>query len=253
MTTDILNVRGKTVLITGGTSGIGKAVAEHFVKCGARVAILARRDGAALAREIGATFHRCDIAVDEEVASAFEAVKAQLGPLDVLVLNAGVDNTGPLIADQPVAELRKLLAINVEGLYSCLFHGQKVIKDGGSIIITSSAASLLTFPTYAQYSASKAAGDSLMRTAALELAPRRVRVNSVCPGGVNTAMMNPDHPEFEMIRKLTPLGRIAETSDLIGIYQFLASDASSYVSGQTVAVDGAATAGLGFGILQALH
>jgi len=251
--TDVLSIRGKKVLVTGGTSGIGKAVAAHFVRCGAEVAILGRRDGEAIAAEIGASFFRCDIAVDEEVARAFEAVKQELGMLDVLVLNAGTDNTGPLMADQPVSELRKLLAVNVEGLYSCLFHGQRVVSDGGSIIVTSSAASLLTFPTYGQYSASKAAGDSLTRTAALELAPRGVRVNAVCPGGVNTAMMSPDHPEFAMICKLTPLGRIAETADLIGIYQFLASDGSAYVTGQTIAVDGGATAGVGFGILGALR
>jgi NAD(P)-dependent dehydrogenase (short-subunit alcohol dehydrogenase family) len=245
----MFSLKGKVALVTGGTSGIGRAVATHFSREGARVAILGRRDGDGIAEEMNAIFVRCDVAEDASVAAAFEQVVERLGPLDVVILNAGADNTGPMIADHPTEAIRPLFAVNVDGVYAGLRHGQRLINDGGSIIITSSAAGLLTLPTYAQYSASKAAANSLARTAALELAPRRIRVNAVCPGGINTAMMYPDHPEYAIIRTITPLGRIGETDDLLGIYQFLASDASRYVSGQSIAVDGAATAGIPLAVL----
>ena len=111
-------------------------------------------------------------------------------------------------------------------------------------------AALLGIPGYGQYAATKAAVNSLTRTAALELAPRRIRVNAVCPGSIYTEMLPAGHPEIPLSETLTPLGRIGHVEDVVGLYHFLAADESAYVTAQVIAVDGGLTAGVGFGVLE---
>jgi NAD(P)-dependent dehydrogenase (short-subunit alcohol dehydrogenase family) len=247
----MFSLAGKTAFVTGGTAGIGRAVAAHFVKAGARVAVAGRRaEGEAIGEAIGARFMRVDCAQEDAVREALEHVERELGQLDVLVNNAGLENTGPTIEDQGGEELRRVFALNVDGVYWGLRHGPRHMSDGASIINTSSVSGLVGIVGYGQYGATKAAVNSLTKTAALELAPRRIRVNAVCPGSIYTEMLPAGHPEIPISEVLTPLGRIGQVEDVVGLYHFLAADESAYVTGQTIAVDGGIAAGVGFGVLE---
>jgi NAD(P)-dependent dehydrogenase (short-subunit alcohol dehydrogenase family) len=250
----MFSLQGMTAAVTGGTSGIGEAVAARFVAAGARVVIVGRRDGSEVARRTGAIAAvRADCSSEAEVSRALQECREALGAdIDVLVNNAGVENTGPMIAEASVEELERVFAINSFGVFHGLKHGPQVMKDGGSIINTSSIAGLMGVPGYSQYSASKAAVISLTRSAAVELAPRGIRVNAVCPGSIFTPMLPQDHPEVPLVTRMSPLGRVGTTDDVVGVYHFLASAESRYVTGQVLAVDGGIVAGVSLGTLEAI-
>ncbi len=250
----MFSLKGMTAVITGGTSGIGEAVAARFVAAGARVVIVGRRDASALARQIGAVAAvRADCAQEDEVARALADARAVLDEeIDVLVNNAGIENTGPFIADATGAELQRIFAINTFAVFHGLKYGPAHMRDGGAVINTASIAADLGIPGYSQYSASKAAVLSLTRSAAVELAPRGIRVNAVCPGSVFTPMLPQDHPEVPLTTRMCPLGRVGTTDDLAGVYHFLAARESAYVSGQAIAVDGGLRAGVSLGTLEAV-
>jgi NAD(P)-dependent dehydrogenase (short-subunit alcohol dehydrogenase family) len=187
------------------------------------------------------------------VARALQQARDALGEdFDVLVNNAGIENTGPMIGDATGEELKRIFEINTFGVFHGLKYGQALMKDGGSIINTASIAAGMGIPGYSQYSASKAAVISLTRSGAVELAPRGIRVNAVCPGSVFTPMLPQDHPEVPLTTRMCPLGRVGTTDDVVGLYHFLASRESSYVSGQAIALDGGLSAGVGLGTLEAV-
>lgn len=242
----------KTALVTGGTSGIGKAVAAQFVAAGARVAIVGRRtDAEQIASEIGATYLKADVGQRVQVAAMLEEAEEMLGPLDVVVLNAGIDPGHATIMDTDPVAFEKNLDVNLRHVFWGLKHAPPHIREGGSIIITSSTTAVTKVPTIGHYAAIKEAAVSLAKTAALELGERGIRVNAVLPGTTLSEMTPPDHWEIEVMKTMLPLGRhaIAE-EDIVGLYQFLASDASRYLTGQAIAVDGGMTAGLSYGLLR---
>lgn len=231
----MFSLRDKRAFVTGGTAGIGLAVARSFVRAGASVTVAGRRDGGDIATGIGASFVRLDVSREQDLAAALNAAS----PLDVLVLNAGV-TSGQSLAEMSAEEIQSVLEVNIQGVVYGLKHGQGVLSDGGSIIVTSSVSALFASPGSSIYSASKAAVSSLVRSAAIELGHRGIRVNAVCPGGIKTEMALPD----ALFENLCPLGRIGATEDLVGVYNLLASDASAYLTGQDIVVDGGLTAGV---------
>lgn len=231
----MFSLQKKNAFITGGTAGIGHAIANAYIEAGASVTISGRRDGDDIAAELGAKFAQLDVRDEQAVASALEAA----APLDILVLNAGVVHEH-LIAEIPADDAQFVLDVNVNGVLYGIKHGQRYLSDGGSIIVTSSNAAIVGTPGSCAYSASKAAASHLVRCAAIELGSRGIRVNAVCPGGTKTDMALPD----EIFETLCPLGRIGQTDDLVGIYNLLASDAGSYITGQEIVVDGGLTAGI---------
>ncbi len=251
----MFSLEGKSALVTGGTSGIGLAVATRYVEAGARVVIVGRRDeGSMIANDIAAKFCRADVTDEAQLVRALDCAQGHIGKFDIVVNNAGLDNNGPLLEEQTLAELRRCFALNFDAMYALFVHAPSRMNDGGSIVVTSSVAGgFIDLPTYSQYSASKAAITSVMRTAALELAPRGIRVNAVCPASVESEMLPSDHPEIPVVEVLSPMGRIATPADLVGLYQFLASDASVYITGQKIAVDGGITAGVSLGVLGAIE
>jgi NAD(P)-dependent dehydrogenase (short-subunit alcohol dehydrogenase family) len=234
----VFSLQDKNALVTGGTAGIGLAVAESFVAAGAAVTITGRRDGNPIAAGFGATFLPVDVRDEAAIRDTLAEFAASVGPVDVLVLNSGVAHELS-IAELSSQEFKNVFDVNVNGVFYGLKHAQPHMRDGGSIIVTSSTAATLGSPESSAYSASKAAASHLARCAAIELGSRGIRVNAVCPGGIKTDMALPD----EIFEVLAPLGRIGQTDDLIGIYNLLASDASKYISGQSIAVDGGLTAG----------
>ena len=228
-------LEGKTALVTGGTAGIGLAVARAYVNEGARVVIGGRRaEGAEIARDAGCEFVLLDVSDEESVAGAFSE------PLDILVLNAGIAQTpGPIKRlDGDVA--REVVDVNLLGVFWGLKHGPRHMNDGGSIVITSSISAVAGTTFEALYGATKAGVSSLARSAAIDLGKRGIRVNAVQPGPTWTDM-NPMPERFLEIA--APLGRKGTVEDMTGLYVFLASDASSYITGQGVSVDGGLTAG----------
>lgn len=238
----------RKALVMGGTSGIGLAVARHFLAAGAQVTITGRRDGKRIAEAIGARFLRGDVTRECDVVDALESAIHETGPLDILVNNAGHPGENLTIAATAAEDFRKLFAVNVDGVFYGLKHGPRHMKDGGSIINTSSVTATFAAPTYGPYGATKAAVNFLTRASALELAPRGIRVNAICPGAIDTEMA----PKRALIEALTPLGRIGTPGELVDLYEYLASDAGRYVTGQLFHVDGGMTAGIGFGMLQKL-
>lgn len=249
----MFDVAGKRALVTGGTAGIGLATARRLVLAGAVVAIVGRRaEGAATAAEIGASFLRADVTDESQLVRALDAAREELGPLDILFNNAGRENTGPTIAEADADEFQRLIDLNLKAVYNVIRHGADRMADGGSIVNAASLAAFVHVPGYAQYSATKAAVLALTRTAALELAPRRIRVNAICPGSIWSEMLPPGHPEAGLVEAICPLGRVGDAEEVAALVHYLVSDDSRYVTGAAVAIDGGLGAGFGYPLLAAL-
>ena len=234
----MFSLAGKTAFITGGSSGIGRAVAEVFIANGARVVIADIVATADAASEIGATGVHCDVSSEASVAEALGAAVAVLGNnLDIVVLNAGVGDVGPDLSETEQALIEKVTRINHWGVIYGLKHAPAHMNDGGSIISTASMAAFISVPGSAVYSAGKRAVTSLTEMAALELGARGIRVNCVCPGYTATALGSGEEGQ-RICEVFTALGRVAEVEDMSGVYLFLASEASCYMTGQSLKVDG---------------
>ena len=239
MTHELFNLTGKSIYITGGSSGIGYAVASVMIELGATVIIADIVDASAIATKIGAHYVFCNVADEASVEKSFHDTRKLFNtPLDAIILNAGVGDVGPNITETEQAIIEKITRINQWGVLFGLKHGPAFIRDGGSIIATSSMASKIKIPGTAVYSAAKAAINSMVKMSALELGSRAIRVNAVCPGYVATSMGN-SAEERAMSETFTALGRHAQPKeDLAGVYAFLCSNASQYITGQTLNIDG---------------
>ena len=241
---------GKTAFVTGGTAGIGLAVAQAYTNAGAEVVIGGRRhDGAVIARDAGCRFVALDVGSELDVRRALAAAEQLVGPLDVLVLNAGIAQ--PVVPLEALAcdDARSVVEVDLLGVVWGLKHTAAHLRDGASVILTSSIAAELATVTEAVYGAAKAAVVALARSAAIELGPRGVRVNAVQPGPTATEMNQMPDGLFQL---MAPLGRKGRVEDLVGVYVFFASDASRYVTGQALSVDGGLTAGITPGLLRAV-
>ena len=240
------SLKARRAFITGGTAGIGLAVARSYVEAGAEVVIAGRRaEGEAIASSFGARFQQLDVGDGQAGADALADFAQEVGPLDILVNNAGVAHDESLDALSPEA-IEETIAVNLKGVLYGLVHGPPHMPDGGVIINTSSVSGVLSSPASLVYSACKAAVNSMTASAAIELGPRRIRVNAVLPGGVATDMALP----AALFDTLTTLGREGQVEDMVGLYNFLASDASAYISGQSICIDGGLTAGLSVPVVE---
>ena len=242
-------LKGKTAIVTGGTRGIGFAIARTYLENGANVAIAGSRQESvekALAkltdyegRVMGIWPDLCD---PDAVAEAFNSVKERFGSLDILANNAGVSSRTSLY-DYTVEEFSKIMDLNVKAVFVCSQAAARIMKPqgGGVIISTSSMVAEYGQPSGCGYPTSKFAVNGLTRSLARELARDQIRVNAVAPGITRTDMLSalPD----EMVARISagiPLGRVGEAQDIANAYLYLASDLASYVTGVTLRVDGAA-------------
>jgi NAD(P)-dependent dehydrogenase (short-subunit alcohol dehydrogenase family) len=229
---------GRTALVTGGTSGIGLAVVSRFVAEGADVTALARRYRPAV-DDVGATFVAADGSDVEQMRAALREATARVGPLDAVVLNAGIASLDAgALEDTDLAEVRELIQVNTMGVLHGLALMPPFLRDGASVIITASAATSWAFPGYMAYSLSKAPLYEMARHAAMKLGGRGIRVNTVSPGTVITPMQPADDPEARIARVATCLGRPAFPDEVAGVYVFLASDDSAYVTATDIRADG---------------
>ncbi|MBC7665769.1 MAG: SDR family oxidoreductase [Caulobacter sp.] len=236
--TNPFGLKDKAVFITGGASGIGLGTAGRFLAEGARVVIADIQPPPQALLDAGAVFLTVDVTQREVVVEAFAAAEKAIGPLDAIVHNAGMPGKGTHIVDSDEAVLDKVVALNFYGTYYVLKYGPRHMRDGGAIVTTASVAGLQQNEGFFDYSATKAAVISMTKTAAVELGMRGTRCNAVCPGPVRTPMLPPGHILNTLARQLSAVGRIAEVDDLVGVYHFLVSDQSRYVTGHTMVVDG---------------
>ena len=249
------SIDGKRSLIVGGTAGIGLGVAGHFVQAGADVIITGRRaDGKSIAEQIGARFVAMDLAVPESITAGIRSA-AELfgGGIDCLILNAGIADDAGTAAALDLAVFRRVFEINVFGVAQALRDGVALMDQGGSVIVTSSPAATELMPGVAGYGASKAAVNVLVRTAAIELGPRGIRVNAVLPGVIETEMsLDPEGPaeELERLSALTATGKVRQPAELGPPFQFLASAASATCTGALLACEDGVTAGFSTGLLK---
>jgi meso-butanediol dehydrogenase/(S,S)-butanediol dehydrogenase/diacetyl reductase len=241
-----MRLAGKRVIITGGSTGIGAAVARRFLEEGARVAVWCRNpeNAAAIAQELPklSDVAAVDVADPGGVDRAFEQSLARLGGLDVLICNAGISLRRNFV-DIAREEFDRIMRVNVHGVFyvSQLAARHMLAEDqGGAIFMTASTSGVTAYRHYADYNASKGALLALMRSMAIELAPK-IRVNAVNPGYTMTPMQEAEYSP-EMLAKVNgiiPLGRHARPEELASLYVYLASDEAAYASGAVFTLDGA--------------
>lgn len=241
-------LQGKTALVTGGTSGIGRATARRFVAEGATVFVTGRRAAEleATVAELGPQAHgvRADVGVPAELAEVFAQIEAHGQGLDVVFANAGGGEFATL-ADTTPEHIDQTLSTNVHGTVLTVQGALPLLNRGASIVLTGSSAATSGTPAFGVYAATKAAIRSFARTWAVELADRGVRVNAVVPGPIDTEGLRGLAPDAEAAEALVaqlgaavPLGRVGQPSEVAAAVVFLASDESSFVTGSELFVDG---------------
>lgn len=235
---------GKVALITGGTAGIGLAVAKRFIQHGARVFICGRRaEGEVIANEIGAHFIQSDLSKEQDIFTLFDNIQSQVAQLHVVVNNAGCSLPEKFIEDQQdMATFDQTFNLNVRAAYQVLQQAAHVVSPGGSIINTASVAAAMGGAGGSAYYASKAMLVSLTKSAALELASKNIRVNAVSPGMIESEIWGGTLPH-DWARKDVPLQRVGTSDEAAAVFHFLASDEASYVTGANYLVDGGFCAG----------
>jgi len=248
-------VEGKVALVTGGGAGIGRATAELLAAEGARVVVAevdAERGEAtanAIAKAGGeACFIQTDVTSPEAVAALVDGSVERFGRLDCAVNNAGITGAMGPVQTLELDAWRRTLEVNLTGVFLCLQHELRVMQGqgAGAIVNVASGSGLIATPFLAAYCASKHAVLGLTKTAAVENAKTGVRINAVCPGSTDTPMLQASmkaSPEIErLVLSSAPSGRLGEAAEIAQAIVWLCSDRASFVSGESMLVDGAAVA-----------
>ena len=244
-----VSFENKVVVITGAAGGIGKEMAKRFILDGAKVAVCDLKGAIAVSKEIGGFGYEFDITNKEEVAKYMKTIAEDLGGIDVLVNNAGI-NVG--------ADERKtvenfsdkwwdaILKVDLDGTYNCTKHAVPYMKEGSSIVNVSSIVGMVPLRNQCAFTAAKSAVINFTKAIALELAPKGIRANVVCPGTIGIAVTKDLWKKDNSMEKLLshiPMARQGLPEEIANVTAFLASDYASYVTGAVVPVDGGWTAG----------
>ena len=250
----MINLHDKVALITGGGSWIGKEIAKQFAHAGAKISVLGR-DAKKLVQTVGeiqadngmAIGIPTDITIESSVKNAIHETLSYFEKIDVVIQNAGIFPAASL-EEMSLDEWMKVININLTGSFIVLksiIEVMKTQRSGKIIFISSIAGEKIGLPGFAHYTASKAGMNGLMRTAALELAKYNISVNSINPGNIlNQDEYNVSDGEMAAMLDAIPLRRLGKPSDVASLALFLASDASSFITGQNFTVDGGETIGV---------
>lgn len=254
MTTDIFSLEGKVAIVTGASRGIGRSIALAFAEAGADVAVAARSvdDLETLAKEIDALGRRAvvtptDVRDRDSLQAMVDRTVEELGGLDILVNNAGGSNFMSPLATMRPEGWDKIRALN----YDAVFHATQIAvqvmlgKGSGSVINIASVAGIQGAPTLSMYSAAKGGVRLFTQAVAKELAASGIRVNCIAPGWIDTPLnewATSDEATTKELEKMIPMGRLGRAEEIAGAAVFLASEASSFVTGTTLVVDGGQTA-----------
>jgi len=255
-------IAGKTVIVTGGASGIGRTTAIAFAREGAKVVVTTDKNISGAEETVGiirkaggeGIFIKCNVAVEQEVEELVSRTVEAFGRLDFAFNNAGVGPDGKRVPVLPVVDLTeeiwdKTIDINLKGAFFCMKHEiRQMLRQGhgGSIVNTASIGGLKFIPNFGAYAASKAGLIGLTKTAALEYAEKGIRINVVCPGPTDGTLLLENirscNPE-QGLEQGIPMGRIAKTEEIANTTLWLCSEDASFITGQAISVDGGITAG----------
>jgi NAD(P)-dependent dehydrogenase (short-subunit alcohol dehydrogenase family) len=249
-----LSFDSKVALVTGAASGMGLATAKAFAEAGAAVALADVNEAAvrAAADDLVGAGHKaigihCDVADEAEVAAMVARTVSSFGRLDAAFNNAGVQAPPSDMADETAADFDRVNAINLRGVWACMKHELRHMREQGSgaIVNCSSLGGLVGLPSRAAYHASKHGVIGLTRSAALEYAPRGIRINAVCPGTIDTpmvaAMLEKQADAMKEIMRDQPIGRLGRPEEIASAVLWLCSPGASFVIGHALAVDGGYT------------
>lgn len=251
-----VNFDGKVALVTGASSGIGRAIALAFAERGAKVMVAdlneeGGQETIKLIEDAGGTasFVKVDVSKEDEVKKMVDKTVKSLGGLDFAANNAGIEGAPASIHETSEEDWLRTIAVNLSGVFFCLKHEISYMLEhgGGAIVNTSSIAGLGGSENLAPYTASKHGVTGLTRCAALECAKQGIRVNSVHPGAIRTPMIariEEEMPEmFAGIEDMHPVGRIGEPNEIGEAVAWLCSDEASFITGHTMVIDGGTMAG----------
>jgi 3-oxoacyl-[acyl-carrier protein] reductase len=245
-----INLSGKIVLVTGSSQGIGAQTVRTFHAAGANVVLnhpdigSTRADAAAIASELNGKRSDSAISIAANVADAdavqkmMQSVKSQLGGIDFLINNAAIirDRT---ITKMSLDEWKSVIDVNLSGVFHCCKYGLEIMRDGGAIVSLASIAAIQGFYGQSNYAAAKAGVAAMMRVISREGGRKNIRANSIAPGVIDTTMAAtiPENVRTEMLKNI-PLNRFGETREIAETALFLCSPLASYVTGQTIEVNG---------------
>ncbi len=244
-----IDLEGKRALVTGGSRGVGAAVARMLARAGADVAITYREreaDAAGVVAEVRSAGRRgfadgLDLAAPAAVDELFRKVEAEFGGLDILVANAGI---WP-VAEVPIASMsddqwRRTLAVNLDSVFYSVRGAARIMGDGGRVVLVGSTAGQRGEANHGDYAATKGALISLVKGVAVELAPRDITVNCVAPGWIDTEMAAYSYSDGgrQRIERTIPLGRVASADDVAGPIVFLCSGLARHITGEVMNVNG---------------
>lgn len=246
---------GQVALVTGAANGIGRATAQAFAQQGVKVVVsdVDAKGGEATVELIRAadgeaTFIRCDVTRDAEVKALVEGTVAAYGRLDYAFNNAGIEIEKGKLADGEESEFDAIIGVNVKGVWLCMKHQIPVMlaQGGGAIVNTASVAGLGAAPKMSIYAASKHAVIGLTKSAAIEYAKKKIRINAVCPAVIDTDMFRrayeADPKKAEFAAAMHPVGRVGRVEEIASAVLYLCSDNAGFTTGIALPVDGGATA-----------